>query len=268
MLTIENLTFNYRGQSNLFAGLSLEETDGQIIGLLGKNGAGKTTLLQLITGLLTPKSGSVEVDGYVPVQRDPDFLQQVYYVPEEFYLPLLSMKDYIRAMAPNYPSFDKQKMAGLLDKFELHDGMVLNKISLGQKKKFRIAFALATGCRLIVLDEPTNGLDIPSKAIFRQVVAGSITEGQLVIISTHQVKDVEALLDKIMMVDHGRVVFTDKTLDITDKYAFRLVPTLTGEVVYSEPSPSGFKAILPANGVATEVDIELLFNAVTSGVTL
>ena len=268
MLFIKDLTFNYRKQPDLFTGLSLEEADGQIIGLLGKNGAGKTTLLQLITGLLTPTSGSVEVDGFVPIHRDPGFLQQVYYVPEEFYLPVLSMKDYIRAMAPNYPSFDKEKMAELMDQFELNDRMVLNKTSLGQKKKFRIAFALATGCRLIVLDEPTNGLDIPSKTIFRQVVAGSLNEDQLVIISTHQVKDVESLIDKIILVDAGKVMFSKKTLDITEKYAFKVIPSVTDDAIYSEPSPAGFRAILPANSVATEVDIELLFNAVSKGVKL
>lgn len=163
MLNINQLSFAYKKQPPLFQQISIEETPGKIIGLLGKNGAGKTSLLHLISGLLTPASGEISVLNHYPSKRNPNFLNQVYYVPEEFFFPNLTMKAYVNAFAPFYPNFDHEKMDQLMDNFDLQPKLNLNKISLGQKKKFRIAFALATNCPLIILDEPTNGLDIPSR---------------------------------------------------------------------------------------------------------
>jgi len=265
MIKINKLTFAYKKQNELFKSLTLAEESGRIIGLLGKNGAGKTTLLQLITGLLTPKTGEIEILGYNPAERNPSFLEKVYYVPEEFQLPNIVMQAYIKATAALYPNFDLDKMARLVKEFELDPKCNLMRISHGQKKKFRIAFALATNCELIILDEPTNGLDIPSKAIFRRTMAGSLADNQLIIISTHQVKDIEALIDKIIVIDNGTVVFNNNVLDIADKFEFRVVPSLSNAEIYSEQAYAGHKVIVEATGASTEIDMELLFNAVCSG---
>ena len=268
MITINNLSFAYKKQTPLFNAFSLNEEAGQIIGLLGKNGAGKTTLLQLISGLLTPKSGSIVVNGQKPIDRTPGFLEQIYFVPEEFIMPSVKIKKFTEGHAPFYPRFDWALFNDLIKQFDLDTNKVLSKMSHGQKKKFRIAFALATKCQLIVLDEPTNGLDIPSKAIFRQMVAGALDNDQIVIISTHQVKDVETLIDKILLVDNGQVIFNETIMKLSEKYSFKVVSHLPEQVFYSELNPMGYKVVTPANGTTSEVDIELLFNAINSGVKL
>ncbi|MBS2212564.1 ABC transporter ATP-binding protein [Carboxylicivirga mesophila] len=266
MITINNLSFAYKKQAPLFKDLSLEEGAGQIIGLLGKNGAGKTTLLQLISGLLTPNSGEISVNGQIPIKRSPEFLEQIYFVPEEFIMPTVKIFKYVEAHAGFYPRFDRNLFNDLIKQFELDQNKVLSKMSHGQKKKFRIAFALSTKCQVIILDEPTNGLDIPSKAIFRQMVAGALEDDQTVLISTHQVKDVETLIDKILLVDNGRIIFNNTIIDLSEKYDFKIVSHLPEQVLYSELNPMGYKVVTAANGSTSEVDIELLFNAINDGV--
>ena len=267
MIEISNLTFHYGKQANLFDGLSLSENAGSIVGLLGKNGAGKSTLLKLITGLLGAPKKTITVMGETPFRRNPSLLEEIYFIPEEYDLPSVKISEYVKAYSLFYPRFDHGKLAKIINDFELDARQSLSKLSYGQRKKFLIAFALSTNCKLLVLDEPTNGLDIPSKAFFRKVMAGSLNEDQLVIISTHQVKDVENLIDKIVLLDGGKVIFHQSLWEIAEKYAFTTASSLDGiESLYHEVSPGGFKILKPVNGVPTEVDIELLFNAAISGV--
>jgi len=239
---------------------------GSITGLLGKNGAGKTSLLKLLTGLLHPQSGELSVLDQNPRKRQVSMLNDVFLVPEEFYFPAISIADYIKAYAPFYPRFDHPMMDRILVEFELRAESNLQKLSHGQKKKFLIAFALATRCRLLVLDEPTNGLDIPSKTLFRKILAGSLDEKQLVVISTHQVKDVENLIDKIIILDNGKVIFQQTIAEISQKVCFISGTSEDVEgAIYSEAVPGGYRLMMPNGHAETEVDIELLFNAITKG---
>jgi ABC-2 type transport system ATP-binding protein len=266
MITIKNLKYGYSKKHLLYEDLSLELQPGSITGLLGKNGAGKTTLLKLLTGLSSPLSGSISINGSIPSQRSQSLLGDMYFVPEEFYLPAISILDYVKANGNFYPRFDQSKMERILVEFGLSNDSKLTKLSHGQKKKFLIAFALATQCRLLVLDEPTNGLDIPSKSLFRKILAGSLDEDQLVIISTHQVKDVENLIDTILILDEGRIVFNHGLGEISERLAFEASNSQTDEeILYSEAAPGGFRIIRPLNGTPSEIDIELLFNATISG---
>ncbi len=179
MIQINDLDFTYSRQKGLFNGLSLHLEPGSITGLLGKNGAGKTTLLKLMTGLLHSNSGVISILGHDPKNREVSMLNDVFLVPEEFYFPSISIQEYVKAFAPFYPRFDQALFVRILEEFELMAENNLQKHSHGQKKKFLIAFALSTRCRLLVLDEPTNGLDIPSKSLFRKILAGSLDEDQL-----------------------------------------------------------------------------------------
>ena len=160
MVIINNLEFRYsRDQAALFKDLHCELSSGSIVGLLGKNGAGKTSLLKLMIGLLQPTTGSVRVMDHDPAERQPSLLQDVYFLPEEFHHPSISIRNYVKANAGFYPRFDPQLLRRLITDFELPEDRRLNQLSYGQKKKFLISFALSTKCRLLVLDEPTNGLD-------------------------------------------------------------------------------------------------------------
>ena len=269
MIDLNYLKFFHRRKEILFDNLCFNLKSGSITGLLGKNGAGKTTLLKLIAGMIFPKDGKVEVMGYNPKKREPNFLKQLYYLPEELYLPNTSVKFYIKANAVFYPNFDYELMDIQMQKFEIPINNRLSKMSYGQKKKFLIAFALATKCKLLILDEPTNGLDIPSKSIFRKMLAGALSEDQLVLISTHQVKDVENLIDRIIILDHGQMIMNREIIDISEKYQFTTVrDTKSIEPLYEESGPIGSRVIVPGNGNSSSVDIELLFNATTSGIKL
>ncbi|MGI9542545.1 MAG: ABC transporter ATP-binding protein [Cyclobacteriaceae bacterium] len=266
MIKIKDLEFAYKKQPLLFNQLSLELNEGSILGLLGKNGVGKTTLLKLILGLRFPNAGTLKVLQHLPRRRDPSFLEQVFFVPEEFYLPPIGIKDFIKAHSGFYPRFDHQLIGSLLPSFDLSLGDHLSKLSYGQKKKFLISFALATKCRLLLMDEPTNGLDIPSKAVFRKVVAGALNEDQLIIIATHQVRDVETLIDHLVILDHGKVLVQKQMQEISAQLQFTSGPSFQEEeILYSEPILGGYKAITTQSDGDSLVDIELLFNAVTSG---
>lgn len=268
MININNLSFGYKKQDLLYDGLNLELSGGSIVGLLGKNGAGKTTLLKLVAGLLKAKGNTnIKSLGFNPGKRHPDMLADICFIPEEFDLPSTSMKCYVEAVKSYYPRFSMEKLDDVLREFELDKDRKLNKLSYGQKKKFLIALTLASGSRLLILDEPSNGLDIPSKALFRKVMAGSLTEDQLVVISTHQVKDIEAIIDRVLIVDSGKVILNHSVFDITKDYAFFSTAKPEQEdVIYKEAVPGGYKVITKRDGDETDLDIEILFNACTQGI--
>ncbi len=267
MISINNLSYGYSKKNALFKDLNFNQNAGNIVGLLGKNGAGKSTLLKLITGLLYSKKGEINVNGSMPHKRDPDFLSNIFFVNDDPFLPSLTVKAYLKVYGALYKNFDSEKMHNILQEFEIHEHQSLNGMSYGQQKKFIIAFALSTNCKVLLLDEPTNGLDIPSKKVFRKVLVDYIEDDQLVIISTHQVKDVETLIDKIVHIENGRIVFEKDVFKITEVFQFKSVNNINdlSDVIYSEKCPGGYKVIMPVKEKEeTELDIELLFNAISN----
>src|SRR3989338_7979732 len=220
MIEMNNLSFGYAKNNNLFKNIELDLKKGGICGLLGKNGAGKTTLLNMIAGLVFPKSGDCRVMGQVPKQRHPNFLSDLYFLSEDLFVPALTIEKYVTFYAPFYPRFDQKLFQNCLKEFALPQQALLTKLSYGQKKKFLISFGLAANCRLFILDEPTNGLDIPSKAQFRKLLASSISDEKLFIISTHQVHDVENLVDSIVLIDEGKIIFQHNLIEVAEALAF------------------------------------------------
>ena len=207
MIEVSNISFKYAGGKDLvFDDFSLRLEENNIYGLLGKNGTGKSTLLYLISGLLRPKKGAVRFDGVETCKRLPETLQEIFIVPEEFDLPAMSLQEYVKINKPFYPRFSQEVLENCLNDFELTTDLKLSALSMGQKKKVFMSFALAAGTKLLLMDEPTNGLDIPSKSQFRKVVAQYMTEDRTLIISTHQVHDVERLLDHVTIIDRNRVL--------------------------------------------------------------
>lgn len=264
MIRIENLHFGYK-KAKVFKGLSLSLEAGHIYGLLGKNGTGKSTLLRNIAGLLFPKEGKIDVMGYVPGKRQPGFLQNVFMVAEEFYLPDVSVQKYVKLNAPFYPNFSYDQFDQYLTEFEIPRENTLLNMSYGQKKKVLISFALACNTALLLMDEPTNGLDIMSKSKFRKVIAGAIDDKKCIVISTHQVKDLESLIDRITIIDEGQILF-DQTIDsINRQIQFKISfdPNEVRQAIYKEQSLQG-TAIVTTNEDAedTKLDLELLYKAV------
>ena len=270
MIDVKNIQYKYAGQKELvFDNFSLQLNENNIYGLLGKNGTGKSTLLYLIAGLLRPGKGSVCVNGFEANQRRPEMLEELFLVPEEFDMPSMTLDQYVRINQPFYPRFSREVLRNCLKDFELPDSLKLNSLSMGQKKKVFMSFALAAGTRLLLMDEPTNGLDIPSKMQFRRVVANNMTDDRILIISTHQVHDVESLLDHILILTHSKLLLNASVGDICDKYSFeyRKPGESADDVLYMEPSVQGNAVIAPRQGdmPETPLNLELLFNAVSLG---
>lgn len=269
MIEVKNIQFKYAGGKHLvFDDFSLRLEANNIYGLLGKNGTGKSTLLYLLSGLLRPSSGSVSYDGHLTQKRQPETLREIFIVPEEFDLPAMSLAQYVKINKPFYPHFSHEVLEACLTDFELSTDLKLNALSMGQKKKVFMAFALATNTKLLLMDEPTNGLDIPSKSQFRKVVAQHMTDDRTLIISTHQVHDVESLLDHILILSPQKLLLDASVADITARYVFEYrTPAEMQDVLYAEPSLQGNAVIAPrkAGDAETQVNLELLFNAVTQG---
>lgn len=270
MIKISNITFSYPGaKTQVFEDFSLCLQENRIYGLLGENGTGKSTLLYLISGLLSARTGSITVDEFDTRKRHPDMLKEIFLVPEEFDLPNVSLETYIRINTPFYPRFDRKVLDDCLDEFGLPKKLRLNELSMGQKKKVFMSFALAAGTRFLLMDEPTNGLDIPSKSLFRKVVAKNMTDERTLIISTHQVRDVEALLDHILILNRSRMLLDASVADICERYTFGLrnPADMDETVLYAEPSLQGnsVMALRKEGDSETSINLELLFNAVASG---
>lgn len=266
MIDIQNLHFAYK-KKKVFTGLSLSLEPGHIYGLLGKNGTGKSTLLRNIAGLLFPDQGSVKVLEHTPGHRSPVFLQELFMVPEEFYLPNVSIEKFVDCNASFYPKFNHDQFAKYLREFEIPAGNKLQQMSYGQKKKALISFGLACNTSLLLMDEPTNGLDIMSKSQFRKVIAGAIDESKCIIICTHQVKDMESLIDRITVIDEGKILF-DQTVDrITSKLSFKISfdSEEVKQALYREESLKG-NAIITANMDDEEgkLDLEMLYKAIVT----
>lgn len=264
MIKINQLNFSYR-KKPVFLDLNLTLEAGHIYGLLGKNGTGKSTLLRNLAGLLFPDSGTVTVNGQIPQKRNPSFLQDVFLVPEEFYIPNISIRQYVRGNAPFYPKFNVAQFEKYLLEFNIPVDNTLQDMSYGQKKKVLISFGLACNTSLLLMDEPTNGLDILSKSQFRKVMAGALDENKCIIISTHQVKDLDSLIDRITVIDDGRILF-DQTIEaISQKLLFKISFDSADlkHAIYSEESLKGNIMITP-NYMEDEttIDLELLYKAI------
>jgi len=264
MISVQNLYFNYK-KKPVFNDLSLELQPGFIYGLLGKNGTGKSTLLRSIAGLLFPVKGRIRVMDFNPGKRTPAFLQEVFMVPEEFHMPDLPLEHLENHYAPFYPRFNREQFRKYIAEFNIPLEGSLQNMSYGQKKKVLISLGLATNTSVLLMDEPTNGLDIMSKSQFRRVMAGALSENKCVIISTHQVKDLENLIDRITIIDEGRILF-DQTIDnISRRLSFGISfdPEEIRSAIYQESSLRG-SAIISANteGEDSKIDLELLYKAI------
>ena len=261
MITLKELSFSYSRKKEVLDRINLEVGSGHICGLLGKNGEGKTTLLNLLSGQIFPDQGSCLVLEEIPSERNARFLQQIFLLPEEISMPEVTAIEYIKMYAAFYPTFRDDICKACVESFEINLSDRLSKMSQGQRKKVAITLALAAHTPLLLMDEPTNGLDIPSKATFRRLVASLIDDNQTVIISTHLVRDLESLIDTVLILDQRQILLNKTLNEIGEKLYFG--PLLPEEkALYSEPTPQGTIGVTAREDKEeTAVSLELLFNA-------
>lgn len=265
MIQLNNIHFGYVKVRPIFKDLSFSLEPGHIYGLLGKNGAGKTTLLKIMSGLRFPDSGQAIILNEDACLRKVEVLQNVYFLQEEMFVPHLKINEFEKAYAPFYPNFSGEQFTEYLRELELEkESGYMDKLSHGQKKKVLIAFALATNTKVLFMDEPTNGLDIPSKSTFRKLMASATNDSRLVVISTHQVRDLHSLIDMVAILDNGQMVLNASTYEITEKLLFDVdnAKSADGKVFYTEDTPRGVYQVKEnVNHVDSSLDLELLFNA-------
>ena len=238
---------------------------GEFLSVLGPNGVGKSTMFKLLCGLLTTKQGTIEIDGCSPAGRKPSFLSKIFYVPEDFDGPDMSIANYAAGVSQFYPNYDAALFARLLGEFEIDVTRKFTSLSLGQRKRAILALALSLRTDYLFLDEPTNGLDIPSKAEFRKMVAAAMDENRTIIISTHQVRDVENLLDHIMILDKRAVLLDKSVAEIQNEYCFEVSANAPEDALFVEPGLAGCSYIRKnTTGEENRINIELLFNYINS----
>ncbi|MEO3405453.1 ABC transporter ATP-binding protein [Mucilaginibacter sp. CAU 1740] len=267
MIEINNLSFAYDKRTELFKNLSLSLSEGHIYGLLGKNGAGKSTLLKNMAGLAYPQKGTCLLNKANVSGRPVSVLEQLYFLSEDIYVPSFTPSQYVDNTAGFYPKFSRSDFYTYLNALDVDENAVMDKQSFGQQKKAMIAFGLATNTSLLIMDEPTNGLDIPSKVQFRKLIASVLTYERCIVISTHQVRDLDSLIDTLLIL-HDKEIVVNCTMDeVVEKLTFGFYTDNDGlKALYEEKDMRGTSAISEnTTGRFNKVDLELLFNAIISG---
>ena len=260
MITLNDLSFSY-GRHKVLGNVSMTLEKGKIYGLLGENGVGKSTLLKILSGLLKMESGECDVFGEVPYSRNPSFLQDIFYLPEDFAGENVVVEKYAMQLGVFYPNFSPDKFNRIISEFGVDPKAKFNKLSLGQQKKAIIAVALSLGTKVLLMDEPSNGLDIPSKSLLRRLIAENASDEQLIVISTHQVKDLENLIDPIIIMDKDGVILNASIEEISSKLTFGIEPEEDKGALYSQRDLRGYITVRRNEyGIETPVDLEAMFN--------
>lgn len=239
MIDAKHVRFSYSWKRPLFEDLTFHVGRGRVTGLLGLNGEGKTTLLKLLAGQLLYSGGKIEVLNQDPKVRKVSFLQSVYYLSESINLPKgISVKRFFDMMKVFYPTYSQEIADECLAAFDIDPGMEMRSASQGQQKKMMLAFAFALRVAVLLLDEPTNGLDIPSKSVFRRLIAKYITEEQTVIISTHQIRDLEQIIDYAMVLRNNQILLNESLSELSERFVVAPAAGREG-ALYEEMSPMG-----------------------------
>ena len=260
MITLKDLSFSY-GKHKVLGNVSMTLEKGKIYGLLGENGVGKSTLLKILSGLLKPEGGECTVFGEVPYSRNPSFLQDIFYLPEDFAGENVVVEKYAMQLGMFYPNFSPDKFNRIITEFGVDPKAKFNKLSLGQQKKAIIAVALSLGTSVLLMDEPSNGLDIPSKSLLRRLIAENASDDQLIVISTHQVKDLENLIDPIIIMDKEGVIMNASIEEIAARLTFGIESAEDKDALYCQRDLRGYVTVRRNEyGIETPVDIEALFN--------
>ena len=262
MIKIENISYGYKSNRPIFNDISLEIGNG-IYGLLGENGVGKTTLIHLLCGLLFPWKGECSIDGMNPAKREPALLSRYFFLPEEMQMPSESISAFTTRHSAFYPHFNHKEFEQNLEELKIDRKQKLSAVSYGQQKKAMLAYAFALHTPLLILDEPTNGLDITSRQALKRIISRSIDDDSTLLISTHQAHDFENLLDHLIILGEGEILLNRSLDEISQRLLFARTDSLPEDSIYSEQELPGYFSVLPNEEEEENTpDIELLYKAV------
>lgn len=220
-LVLENVTKKYKDKTAI-QNITAELYSGQLIGLIGKNGAGKTTLLKLLSTIMKPTSGRILLDNQDIVKNPNIMRNMIGYLPQDiFAYPNLTILEYLIYIA-SVKGMKKKEMEtqinDLLSKFHLENAKNkrLDNCSGGMRQRVGIICALLNNPQIIIADEPTTGLDPEERITVRNILSG-LSKEKIVILSTHIVSDIEAVASRILMLQHGNLIFNDSPEELLAK---------------------------------------------------
>ena len=265
MISIENLSFGY-GEKAVLGNISVGLHEGCIYGLLGANGSGKTTLLKLISGMLFPGQGIITADGLDTSAREAATLGKIFYMQSEFRFGKQSLEKFIALHRAFYPGFSDEILEDCLEKSGINPKTGdLGVLSTGEKRKLLFSIALASGTKYLLMDEPMNGMDIPSRSLFRKLLLEHLGEDRMAVISTHTPAEMENILSDILILDGKGGLFARSSEEISEIWSFGYSGSDEG-ALYSEPCAGGYRTVKKrGEDDASGIDLEMLFNAVIKG---
>lgn len=266
MIAIENLTFGYGKGTPLLSNISAKLHEGRIYGLLGVNGSGKTTLLKLMSGMLFPVQGRITADGLDTAARDAATSGKIFYMQAEFKFGRQSLEKFIALHRAFYPGFSDEILGDCLEESGINPKTGdLGVLSTGEKRKFLFSIALACGAEYLLMDEPLNGMDIPSRSLFRKLLLKHLGEDRMALISTHTPAEIENILSDILILDGKGGMLAKSSEEISDSWSFGYAGSDEG-ALYSEPCAGGYRTIRKrGEDEAGAIDLEMFFNAAIKG---
>ena len=221
-INIRNLAYSY-GRAEAVHDLSLRVLPGRCYGLFGRNGAGKTTTMKCLLNLLRPQRGQVSVFGLDPAQAEVEVKRRLAYVPDQLaFYPWMSVRETLDYLASFREHWNQKKEQELLDRFQLDPAKRTGELSKGQRTQVGLIAATCPEPDLLVLDEPTAGLDPIVRREFIETVIGAYQEGnpgnRTILVSTHLITEFEGLIDEFTIIDHGRSVLTLEADEARQRY--------------------------------------------------
>ena len=218
IIQAQNLQKHY-GTQQVLRNIQLEIPAGRIVGVIGPNGAGKTTLLQALLGL-RPVRGEMQVAGYNPVTERPKMLEDVCFIADTAILPgWIKVADLLRYTAAVHPHFNRTLAEGFLAKTKVRLDHKVKQLSKGMITQLHLALVMAIDAKVLVLDEPTLGLDILYRKTFYDNLLNNYYDGEkTIVITTHQVEEIEHILTDVIFIDNGDIVLNESVEDLQDKF--------------------------------------------------
>lgn len=268
IIELNKVSLRYGKESPVLEELSLRMDGGGIVGLCAPNGVGKTSLLKMLMGLRYPTTGSLKVMGYDPTQRPTALLEQAYFLPADPNLPAWTPRKIGKVLGSFYPNFDPEIYQECIDDFQVDPDRVLSKLSFGQQRRVQLAFALGVRTPLLLLDEPTIGLDVNGKDQFRRSLIKATEAGQTVILATHLLNEVGPVLDQLLVL-HQRQVWAHVNLEEANKiysYHHSSYPPPEGTNSFGRRVPGGWHIVRADGGPSSaQPDLETLYLGLTDG---